>query len=87
MIFSNFLLEVNLEDRLLLNEITQLNVYVFDRIITNFEQHIIDIFFVLNSNQNDDEFDENESLKVVNSINIFSKQQFQSMIVNHFDEL
>ena len=29
----------------------------------------------------------NESLKVVNSINIFSQQQFQSMIVNYFDEL
>ena len=87
MIPSSFLLEVNLKDRLLFNEITQLNVYVSGRIITDFEQHIIDIFLALNSSQDDDELDENESLRVVNSIDIFSKQQFQSMIASHLDEL
>ena len=78
---------MNLKNRLLFNEITQLNVYIFDRIIKNFEQYIIDIFFVINSNSNNDKFDETELFKIVNSINIFSKQQFQSMIVNYFDEL
>ena len=76
-----------MKDRQLFSEITQLNVYVFDRKIKNFEQHIIDIFLVINFNQNDDELDEDESLKVVNSIDIFSQQQLQSMIVNYLDEL
>ena len=87
MIFSNFFFEINLKDRTLLNEIIQLNVYVSDRKIKNSKQHIIDIYFVINFNQNDDELDEDESLKVVNSIDIFSQQQFQSMIANYFDEL
>ena len=64
-----------------------MNVYVSNLKIKNFEQHIIDIFLIINFNQNDDEFDENNSFKIVNSINIFSKQQFQIMIVKHFDEL
>ena len=72
---------------MLFSEIKYLNVYLSNLKIKNFEQHIIDIFFALNFNQNDDEFDENESIKIVNSMNIFSKQQFQIMIVKHFDEL
>ena len=72
---------------MLFNEIKQLNVYISNLKIKNFEQHIIDIFLIINFNQNDDEFDENNSFKIVNSINIFSKQQFQIMIVKHFDEL
>ena len=76
-----------MKDRQLFNEITQLNVYVSDRKIKNFEQHIIDIFLVINFNQNDDELDENESLKIVNSIDISLKQQFQAMTIKHFDEL
>ena len=84
---SSFIFKVNMKDRQLFNEITQLNVYVFDRKIKNFEQHIIDIFFVINFNQNDDEFYEDESLRVINSIDIFSQQQFQSMIANYLDEL
>ena len=87
MISSNSLFEVNLKDRMLLSEITHLNVYVFDRKIKNSKQHIIDIYLIINFNQNDDELDEDKSLKIVNSINIFLKQQFQSMIAKHFDEL
>ena len=87
MIFSSFFLEINLKKRLLFSEIKQLNVYVSNVKIKNFEQHIIDIFLIINFNQNDDEFDKNDSFKIVNSINIFSKQQFQIMIVKHFDEL
>ena len=87
MIFSSFFFEINLKKRLLFNEIKQLNMYVSNVKIKNFEQHIIDIFLIINFNQNDDEFDENNSFKTVNSINIFSKQQFQIMIVKHFDEL
>ena len=76
-----------MKDRLLFNEIKQLNVYVFDRKIKNFEQHIIDILLVINFNQNNDELNENESLRIVNSMNISSKQQFQTMTIQHFDEL
>ena len=72
---------------MLFSEIKHLNVYISHLKIKNLEQHIIDIFFVLNFNQNDDEFDENKSIKIVNSMNIFSKQQFQIMIVKHLDEL
>ena len=87
MISSNSLLEINLKERMLLNETKHLNVYVSSLKIKNFEQHIIDIFFALNFNRNDDELDENESIKIVNSMNISSKQQFQIMIVKHFDDL
>ena len=87
MISSSSIFKVSMKDRQLLSEITQLNVYVSDRRIKNFEQHIIDIFLVINFNQNDDELDEDESLKVVNSIDIFSQQQLQSMIANYLDEL
>ena len=72
---------------MLFNETKHLNVYVSSLKIKNFEQHIIDIFFALNFNRNDDELDENESIKIVNSMNISSKQQFQIMIVKHFDDL